>query len=232
MVIGSGLLARAFSPTWAQRDDVCVYAAGVSNSTCCDSQEFARERQRLSKALEQAKTVDAFVYFGTCSAMDPASNNTPYVQHKLAMEQLVLSHPCPLVLRLPQVAGRTPNPHTLLNFLYARITRSEAFTVWRQAKRNIIDVADVVAIADHLVNNQKHRNTIINIANPVSSLIIDIVAAMERAVGKQAVYRFVDRGAEYPIDVSVILPLVSEAGVKFGKNYLNRVTGKYYGKTQ
>ena len=43
MLIGSGMLARAFSGAFLQREDVCIYAAGVSNSSCTDAHEFARE---------------------------------------------------------------------------------------------------------------------------------------------------------------------------------------------
>ena len=95
--------------------------------------------------------VDVFVYFGTCSVADPEVRHTAYVQHKLAMEQMVSAHSRNLILRLPQVAGKTPNPHTLLNFLYGRIARSESFNLWSKARRNIIDVADVTAIAEQLI---------------------------------------------------------------------------------
>lgn len=231
MLIGSGLLAQAFAPTFSNREDVCIYAAGVSNSSCTDKHEFERERKRLTDALRQAKHVDAFVYFGTCSVTDPEAQNTPYVQHKLAMEQLVSAHPRHLILRLPQVAGKTPNPHTLLNFLYARISRSESFQLWSKAKRNIIDVNDVAAISRQLIANKSLRNVTINIANPISYPMIDIVGAMEETVGKRAVYEVFERGSGYPIDIHAILPVLDAAGVKFDKDYLERVTGKYYGNS-
>lgn len=230
MIIGSGLLARAFSPAFSQRGDVCVYAAGVSNSSCTDEQEFARERERLSAALQQAKMADVFVYFGTCSVADPEAQQTPYVKHKLAMETLVAQHPRRLILRLPQVAGRTPNPHTLLNYLYARISRSESFQLWRNARRNIIDVDDVAAVAKRLIADPADRNVTLNIANPVSYPMPDIVRAMEKATGKRAVCEIVERGSGYAIDVAPILPLLDDAGVKFGPGYLERVLDKYYGK--
>ena len=231
MLIGSGLLAQAFAPTFSDREDVCIYAAGVSNSSCTDPQEFQRERMRLADALHQARHVDAFVYFGTCSVADPEAQNTPYVQHKLAMEQLVSAHPRHLILRLPQVAGNTPNPHTLLNFLYARISRSEAFQLWSNAKRSIIDVDDVAAIFRQLIAKDTLRNVTINIANPTSYPMMDIVRAMEKAVGKHAVYAVFERGSGYPIDIQAIFPVLDMAGVKFDKDYLERVIGKYYGKS-
>lgn len=230
MLIGSGLIAHAFSSEFSHRDDVCIYAAGVSNSNCADAHEFARERQRLKKALSQVGHDVTFVYFGTCSVADPTARETPYVQHKLAMEQLVSEHPRHLILRLPQVAGKTPNPHTLLNYLYARISRSESFSLWRNAKRNIIDVDDIAAIAYHLLADVSLQNVTLNIANSTSYPMIDIVHAMERIVGKQAIYEIVERGSEYPIDIGKILPILNKASIKFDDNYLDRTIGKYYEK--
>lgn len=230
MFIGSGLLARAFTPTFSQREDTCIYAAGVSNSSCVDTHEFARERHRLADAMQQARHVDAFVYFGTCSVADPEARDTPYVQHKLAMEQLVSEHPRNLILRLPQVAGKTPNPHTLLNFLHARISRSEAFCLWSKAKRNIIDVNDMASIACQLIADASARNTTLNIANPENNSIIDIVSAMESAIGKSAIYDIEECGSEYYIDTHAMLSVAEKATVKFGDGYLERVINKYYGK--
>lgn len=231
MIIGSGLIAHAFSTTYAHSDAVCIYAAGVSNSACCDEHEFSRERQRLTDALHNSQHIDCFVYFGTCSVADPEIQHTPYVQHKLAMEQLAATHPRHLILRLPQVAGKTPNPHTLLNFLYAHIARSEAFQLWQHAKRNIIDVDDVPAITCLLIADTTARRITVNIANPVSYTMPEIVAAMERIVGKAAVYEVVARGSEYTIDTSAIIPLLDKAGVRFGEDYLDGVIRKYYAKT-
>lgn len=228
MIIGSGLLAHAFSDILLQHKDVCIYAAGVSNSGCVDSREFARERQRLENALRQTMHVDAFVYFGTCSVADPEVRNTPYVQHKLTMEQIVHTHPQNLILRLPQTAGKTPNPHTLLNFLYARISRSESFNLWSKAKRNIIDVADVASIAQQIIMDNSARNMTLNIANVANYPMTAIVSTMERIVGKRAVYDIVEYGSEYSIEIGAILPLLEKAGVKFGNDYLENTIDRYY----
>ena len=230
MLIGSGLIAHAFSSEFSHRDDVCIYAAGVSNSGCVDEHEFARERERLTKALAQTSHEATFVYFGTCSVADPEAQRTPYVQHKLVMENLASEHPRHLILRLPQVAGKTPNPHTLLNYLYARISRSESFSLWRKATRNIIDVDDVAAIAHRLLADPAMRNSTVNIANSSNYWMTDIVHAMERIVGKQAIYEMVERGCGYPIDIGKIMPILSEAAIKFDDSYLDRTIGKYYEK--
>ena len=230
MIIGSGLIAQAFAKSYSQQDEVCIFAAGVSNSSCMDVREFGRERKLLLKTLKQTRHVGVFVYFGTCSVADQEARNSPYMLHKLAMEQLVVTHPRHLILRLPQVAGRTPNPHTLLNFLYARISRSEVFNLWKNAKRNIIDIDDVAAIAGQFIVGECARNTTISIANPINYSMIDIVSAMERAVGKRAICYLAERGSEYTIDTSAIYPVLEKANVKFGSDYLDKVMRKYYGK--
>jgi nucleoside-diphosphate-sugar epimerase len=232
MIIGSGLLARTFAPEFSHRDDVCIYAAGVSNSSCKDAHEFVRERQRLTAALKQTERTTTFVYFGTCSVADPEARDTPYVQHKMAMEHLVSKHPRYLILRLPQVAGKTPNPHTLLNYLYARISRSESFNLWRNARRNIIDVEDVLAIARELLNDDKMRNTAVNIATPVSYTMPGIVQAMENAVGKTAIYEIADRGSGYPINIDAIRPILDRIPIRFDEEYLDRLIRKYYGNAE
>ena len=147
------------------------------------------------------------------------------------MEQMAREHQGNLILRLPQVAGKTPNPHTLLNFLYARISRSESFNLWRHAKRNIIDVDDVVAIAYQLIANNSARNFTYNIANLINYPMTEIVSTIECVVGKRAIYGVVERGSEYLIDTNSIFPVLEKAGIKFGDGYLAKVIGKYYEKT-
>jgi len=58
----------------------------------------------------------------------------------------------------------------------------------------------------------------------------DIVSAMELIVGKRAVYEVVERGSEYHIDTSAILPVLEKASVKFGNDYLEIIIGRYYEK--
>ena len=228
MIIGSGLLASAFSSTFLEDKDVIIYAAGVSNSNCTDESEFQRERSRLSESLQKTSKDKTFVYFGTCSVNDPLAINTLYVQHKLAMEKIVYVQPNNLIFRLPQLAGKTPNPHTLLNYLYARISRSEKFNLWRNAKRNIIDVDDVVAIALQLIANNSIRNATFNIANTANYKMIDIVKIMEQVLCKRAIYDVTENGSECTIDITDMSSILDDAKVKFDDDYLKNVIAKYY----
>jgi len=183
----------------------------------------------VGEALSQCGNAEAFVYFGTCSVHDREISNRPYVRHKLAMEEMVRAHSRHVVLRLPQIAGKTPNPHTLLNYLYARISRSEAFNIWGGAKRNIIDVDDVVSIARQLLADHSVRNTTVNIANPVNYSMAEIVEAMAGVVGKRPIFEVIQRGSDYSIDTAAMRSALAESGVEFGEKYLRKVIAKYYG---
>ena len=228
MIIGTGLVATALKQSFSGLG-CCVYAAGVSNSGCTDLGEFSRESQRLAGALASHADTDRFLYFGTCSVSDPWAANSGYVRHKLAMEALVRQHARHLILRLPQVAGRTPNPHTLLNFFHARIARSEKFEIWELSTRNILDVDDIATLVGHLVFQERAVAETINVANPVSIPVSEIVAEMEKVVGKPAVVEIRALGSSYSIDCARIELAIRHSGVNLQGNYLERVLKKYYG---
>ena len=229
MIIGAGLLATKFSFIYNDRQDVCIYAAGVSNSKCDNLFEFSRERNRLLDALELWKNVDLFVYFGTCSIADKEVRHTQYVQHKLAMERLVATHRSHLILRLPQVAGNTTNPHTLLNSLYACIVTGQTFNVWKHAYRNVIDVDDVLTLSNLFIENKTVRQCAINLANPANYAILEIVSAMEKVVGLTAIFNVVNVGCQYEIDLTEMLTLLAKTNINFDNNYLENTLHKYYG---
>jgi nucleoside-diphosphate-sugar epimerase len=226
MIVGSGMLALAFAPFFSDSTEYCVYAAGVSNSNCSDQREFDRERDRLTNAMEQHRLVDLFLYFGTCSAN--GSLNSPYVQHKIKMEKIVAEHPQYLILRLPQAAGKTENPHTLLNYIFTRIIRSERFQIWKNARRNIIDVDDVARIAVGLALEEGVRRECINVANFSDYSMRDVVDKIEKVVGKKPIFDSLDKGSTYPIDTERIERVARRCGVDFGPDYLEFVIRKYY----
>jgi len=230
VVVGSGLIARAFAPYRAALGDACVYAAGVSNSACTDAREFERERERMLAALDETKPATLFVYFSTCSIADPAAQGSGYVRHKLAMERLVARRARQVVFRLPQLAGHTPNPHTLLNYLHARIVRSERFTVWRDAQRNIIDVDDVARIAADLIANEDVAGETINIACTRNCTIFEIVQCLQDVLGHRALFDIIESGAGYPIVTERIRAALERCAITFPADYLQRTLSKYYGQ--
>lgn len=227
MIIGNGMMARAFMPRYAGDPDVTVFASGVSNSGERSPEAFAREAALLERAVAAGTRL---VYFGTCSVADPDRAATPYVRHKLAMEALAARAPRHVVFRLPQVVGRTPNPHTLVNFLRAHIASGERFPVWRHAWRNVIDVDDVARIATAMLDEGGGDGRVIVVANPKPVRVLDLVAILERLLDRRANCDIVERGDWYPIDASETMAVAKRIGVDFGADYVARTLGKYHGE--
>jgi len=231
MIIGSGLLAKAFEVHQKTLGDACIYTAGVSNSACTDLREFEREQSRLKGTIQQQPSSSLFVYFSTCSVEDPSVQRSPYVVHKSRMESHVKERARHLIFRLPQVAGSTPNPHTLLNYLFARIIRSERFEIWGGATRNIVDVEDIVHVATDLITVEQACNETINIAAPRCYEMLEIVTTIGRVLNHAPIFDIIDKGCGYNIDISRISASLERCGINFGADYLDQVIRKYYGAT-
>lgn len=227
-IIGNGMLARAFASSILGQADAVVYASGVSNSDCVDIAQFERERRLLSASLEDAPVNAWFIYFGTCSVYDPDAQKKAYVRHKLEMEAIVLSHARGQVIRLPQIAGPQAPPSTLIAYLVAKVRSGEQIQVWQDSVRNIIDVEDVVKIVSTLASQRFLDMKVINVANPVSISVMDLVRTIESCLHISPRVELVKKGCPYDIDISALSGVFESAGVEFGPNYLVNALKKYY----
>ena len=119
---------------------VLIHAAGVSDSKCCAQEAFDKDRKRLLRSLHKDMPV---VYISSyfCGVQ---GIQTPYYQHKRALERLVLEQdPRHIVMRLPQVVGRGGNPNNLLNFFRTKISKGETIRCYQNALRNLVAVEDI-----------------------------------------------------------------------------------------
>lgn len=226
MIVGKGLLARAFEPHFGTNPDIVVFASGVSNSLETRDDEFAREHGLLCQLL--AGHAKRFVYFGSCGVATEEAELTAYMQHKKRMESIVLASPGGLVLRLPQVVGCTENHHTLTNFLRDRITTGEHFTVWGNAERNLIDIDDISAIGAALARETTENASAISIAAEKSLPMCEIVKIFERVLGKHANYSLLEKGAAMDIDTARIREVSARLGIHLGDGYVENIVRKYY----
>jgi len=226
MIVGKGLLAQAFTPHFGTSPDIVIFASGVSNSLESRLEEFERERALLLHSLSRGG--GRFVYFSSCGVTAAESELSLYMRHKRSMESLVLGTPGGLVLRLPQVVGRTDNPHTLTNFLRNHIVSGEHFTVWAQAERNLVDIDDVVKIGVRLTNEPPIGVTAISIAAARSSPMPHIVKIFERVLGRSANCSFVQKGAPMVIDTALVESLSAKLSIDLGDGYIDRVIERYY----
>jgi nucleoside-diphosphate-sugar epimerase len=229
LLIGSGLLARSFAAHYERRQDVIVFASGVSDSRCDVESEYRREESLLRSAMLRHEGARLFVYFSTCSVFDPSARDTRYVRHKLEMEDLVSQLNGHLVLRLPVVVGNGGNPRSLVRSLVEKVKSDEVIEVWRNAGRYLVDVDDVVAIGHDLIANESARNERINIAGPHDVPVPELVSVIGKVVGKSPRCRFIERGSRYAIDTQRIRSAVARARIRFDSDYVERVLCKYHG---
>jgi len=226
MIIGSGMMARAFS-AYKEFDDVVVLASGVSNSRESRPESFERETRLVEKTID---TIGGklLIYFSTCSVYDPDTVGTPYVRHKLSIEKAVRERAANyLLFRLPQVVGNTSNLTTLISFLYHRIVTQQPIDVWDNACRYIIDADDAASIVSYVVDNRMFRNSTVNVASR-PCLVADLVKTLEEITGKTAVCTHSERGSYYAIDTTDIKPVLEQLKIEFGPEYLASVLSKYY----
>ena len=227
MIVGRGLLARAFEAHFGGTTDVVVFASGVSNSLETRPSEFAREAALLRQWLD--RDARRFIYFSSCGVTADELEHTLYMRHKRSMEALALAASGGLVLRLPQVVGKTDNSHTLTNFLRDRILAGEHFTVWEHAERNLVDVNDVAAIGAALVGAPfADKSSPISIAAETSVPMPAIVSMFERALERRANCTMVNKGAPLPVDARTAVEVGARMGINLGAGYIENVIRKYY----
>ena len=227
MVIGSGMIARRFGD-FAGRGDVVIFASGVSNSKETRPEPFARERQLVEQTLEQI-TGSLFVYFSTASVDDPTERGSPYVTHKLQLEQLIGERATNyLLVRASNVVGGPGNPHTVLNFFVDRIRHNEPFTVWRYANRNLIDLDDVYQVVTRYIADPTTWNRTLLVANPHSVSPLTLVQAIEAHTGQRARYELVDKGVPFALSADLSDQLPAADSNWQPERYVARLLQKYY----
>ncbi|WP_421830109.1 NAD-dependent epimerase/dehydratase family protein [Larkinella sp.] len=229
MVVGNGMIARRFS-AFDDRDDILIFASGVSNSKENRASAFAREKKLVEESIASSEN-RLFVYFSTCSVTDPTEQGSPYVTHKLFLEAYIAGN-CKnyLIVRASNVVGKTDNPHTVLNFFVNRIRNHEPFDVWQGATRNLIDVDDVYRIVTAYIGRGPGEwNQTINVANPYSVKPLDIVQAIEKQLGLKALYRLIDKGEPFEIDTTQSAAVLQDQRADLQpERYLKHLLQKYY----
>ncbi len=227
MVIGYGMIANIFN-SYRDKEDIVIFASGVSDSTNVASAAFTREKELVANTLKtnQGKLI---VYFSTCSIYDPGLQDSVYVQHKKNVEEYIIANHSPsLVFRLTNPVGKTTNTNTLVNFFIKNILEKTGFEIWKNATRNIIDIDDMYLICNEIIQQKLFINQIINIANPQNYPVPFIVETIEKHFGVKGNYTISDKGNGPVIDSSLVQPLFQKFNITFDKHYLSEILQKYF----
>ncbi len=220
-VIGNGMLAKAFMAVNVIDNDLVVFCSGVSNSNETSEVQFAREKALL---LDTTKTfpIRKIVYFSSCAA---GSVESPYYRHKQAMQDLIQAgaqrH---LIVRLPQVVGKTKNK-TLVNFIAGSVKNLTPITVFADARRNLIDVDDVVRLTLHLAGLD---NMAINVTNSSMVAVEEIVRMISDILGMAPIILAGPPDAEAPdYEGGPLKELIGPDDPIYSEGYNQTVLAKY-----
>lgn len=222
------MIAGRFSG-FADRDDVVIFASGVSNSKETRPEPFARERKLVEETLLRTAG-RLFVYFSTASVEDPTEQGSAYVTHKLALEQLIAGQATNyLLIRVSNVVGGPGNPYTVLNFFVDRVRQNESFTIWKHASRNLIDLDDVYRVVTYCIDTPTTWNQTILVANPYSVSPLALVQAIEAHTGRQAQYELIDKGRPFTLAINGISDQLQVTDSNWEpERYVAHLLKKYY----
>jgi len=172
-IIGNGLISKSFKNY--NLGNVTIFASGVANSTENKDSEYEKEIQLLNNCLKEYKT--KIIYFSTVSVF--SNTHTKYIKHKLKIEELIkeISKDY-LILRLPNVVGKSTNKNQLIPFLYEKIKNGEDLVIGENTIRDLIDVDDLPKICKILIN--KNITGIMNVSFSNYIKVEDIIKILNK----------------------------------------------------
>ena len=232
-VHGSGFIAKNLKRIKLRKlKKVVIYAAGVSNSKSKDKKEFFKERKKIQNFLSNHNREHLFIYISTTSVMDNYLKKDKYTRNKIIIENLIKKNLNNfLILRLPQIVGKSNNPHTITNFIYKKVLLEQRFKVWSNVKRNLIDIDDLIKIVKQIISTKLKPGNVINILNLNSIYVEEIANIMGEIVKKKPRYILI----KYKTKIKGNLKIKSNSKfnlkiAKYFKNkkYYRRVLKKYY----
>ncbi|MFC4533187.1 NAD-dependent epimerase/dehydratase family protein [Sphaerisporangium dianthi] len=218
-IVGHGFLARNLRPVAGRHPDVVAVASGVSSTAAVSDAEFLREATQLYEIVQRCRSARRkVVFFSTAAAAmygapvghgredGPVYPYSPYGRHKLALEAVLAASGADyLVLRLSHVVGADQPPHQLLPALVRQVM-SGTVRLYRGARRDLVDVVDVVAVLDGLLSAGV-SNEVVNVASGQATPVELIVEHIERRLGRVAAKELVEISGSHsaaPISVEKI----------------------------
>ena len=225
MIIGNGLIASSIQ--YSDDHNYVFFASGVSNSSTINELEFEREFKMINELLLKYDT-KIFVYFSSCYVSNNNSKLTPYYTHKLKMEEYISNnHKNFLILRLPQVIGKSNNNNTLINNFLYKANSNEIINLQKFSNRYFIDILDISIIIKKLVH-LKIINEILDIFYPKPYNLIEIIEILEICSGKKIKYKLINDGISYSLKEHLIYNYSNLISHPVNENYLYNSIKKHY----
>lgn len=207
MIIGSGLLAKTFINSENDFSSLIVFASGVSDSKQEKKSEFQREKDLLLRQVNKGKTI---VYFSTLSIHDTKSLPSPYIQHKLDLENLIVNtFDNFIILRLPNLIGKGGNRNNFFNLIATKIKNDQVLQLYSDTSRYFLDVNLVPEIVNQIAVHKK--NVIIDVCPNKNYSIEEVVHSMAEILEKKVRFKYVRVGSSYNISNLALKRLISDS---------------------
>jgi len=223
-IIGTGLLASGFQENQLDInfEGHLIFASGVSNSLEINDNLFQREINLLvhSISVHHNKKI---IYFSSTSI---CGNNSKYAMHKRDIEKIIKkSAKKYLIIRCPQVVGPTLS-RTLVSSFVDQIYKGKLLEIQKYAKRDLIDINDVVRLTSVIANLTRNSNLIINLCTGNQIPAVKIAEEIASILGKNLNIKLIDRGDSLISDASDLRKYINKDDIIFNENYWKKVIKK------
>jgi nucleoside-diphosphate-sugar epimerase len=223
IIIGNGMIAKSLTEADFGRPTL-VLAAGVSDSQETRIEAFVREMALIDSAIANYPELHV-LYFSTCSV--ESGIETPYIKHKLAMEEQVLKNSASShIFRLPQVVGLVHN-RTLVSYFVESILQDRVLRVQTRSMRNLLDVHDFARVAALIVRSNMGVGVPQNIAASTQVSVLDILMEIGNLLGRSAQIDPVDVGYSQSINTEFLHALLPKSDPLFDPGHWRHVLKKY-----
>jgi len=228
MIIGRGLLANALNEI--DNEEYLFYANGISNSVL---HQIPRNNFEINEIEEiaDANGGRTFIYFSTAQVNSKSNLDRPYVQHKLFVEDLITKRFSKyLIIRTSNLVGNNLwNKHTLFNYLFNSLAVNEQITVNPVVTRNFLDTAHFTDLLKTYLDKYT-ANKIIEIVNPVSFTMDQIIKEFEEYFGKKFIINRIPEISDFALfelNIELSLDLFAKCHIPT-KDYIPNLLSKYY----
>ena len=231
IIYGNGFIAKKFSifNNILKKRKIVLYAAGISNSQENLKKNLSREIN-LFKNFYKKNRNNKIIYISTCSVNDNSRNKSKYIKNKIKIEKFIKTKFKKfIILRLPELIGRSNNKNTLINYFFYMIKNKKKFYLFKNTKRNVLDIDDVLKISKHVILDKKINKKIICLSNKFFYTPQNIVKLIEQKLSIEAKYQLKSSiNQHWKLSDKSVLKYVKKAKIKFNKNYLQKALNKYF----
>jgi nucleoside-diphosphate-sugar epimerase len=221
------MVAGALKEMTGWENDI-LFSSGVSNSGEQSVRFFQREIDLVNYFLSRANG-STFVYFSTTSIFDSAKAASPYVNHKIFIEDLIKNSSVNyLIVRLPNLVGNSNNPNTLTNFFVDRIRMRRAIKLNFHAIRHLIDVTDLPFILNDISTQYGKKNVTVDVETDRPLTADKILSMIEQVLDIEADIQHIDAKTISTINNSELKKSAVYYQLKTNDDYHYNLLKKYY----